>query len=272
MQVGEGAVPRLHAARGPSPGATHAAGPLACPAAAGEAKSGRMEAGHHRRSRTLLRHLPERSNLSFPRPAISAGPGIARMLTRYVFDLGVVEPWSTGRLVNFLTNHPASKRRLMVPLTRDPAGAPECAGRAAQAQSIETRLRRSVLSVQRVVCRAPLFGSYSVVESASMYPFAAFLLGISTLVAAAQTVSSGPPKLDIAGACRDMAAQHDAATRADAIKSCVASEDKARKELEAKWSRYDPSVRTSCLGTAAVGTSVKPVYSELIGCLEMRSR
>jgi hypothetical protein len=46
------------------------------------------------------------------------------MLTRYVFDLGIVEPWSTGRMVSFLTNHPASERRLMVPLTRDPAGAP----------------------------------------------------------------------------------------------------------------------------------------------------
>jgi hypothetical protein len=31
------------------------------------------------------------------------------MLIRYVFDLGIVEPWSMGRLVNFLTNHPASE-------------------------------------------------------------------------------------------------------------------------------------------------------------------
>jgi hypothetical protein len=94
---------------------------------------------------------------------------------------------------------------------------------------------------------------------------------LSTMIAAAQT-AAGPPKLDIAGACRDTAAQHDAATRAAVMKSCVDSENKARKELEAKWSRLDPAVRTTCLGTIAVGGSVKPVYSELIGCIEMRTR
>jgi hypothetical protein len=97
------------------------------------------------------------------------------------------------------------------------------------------------------------------------------LLGLSTLVAAAQT-APGPPKFDIAGACRDTAAQHDAASRPAVMKSCVDSETKARKELEAKWSRFDPAARTTCMGTVAVGGSVKPVYSELIGCIEMRTR
>jgi len=97
------------------------------------------------------------------------------------------------------------------------------------------------------------------------------LLGLSTLVAAAQT-APGLPKFDIAGACRDTAAQHAAASRPAVMKSCVDSETKARKELEAKWSRFDPAARTTCMGTVAVGGSVKPVYSELIGCIEMRTR
>jgi hypothetical protein len=105
-----------------------------------------------------------------------------------------------------------------------------------------------------------------------MYKLAGILLVVSTVVGSAQTASPGPPKLDIAGGCRESGAQHDAATRADAIKTCVASETKARKELEAKWSRFNPAVRSECVVTAAVGSSVKPTYSELISCIEMRTR
>jgi hypothetical protein len=77
--------------------------------------------------------------------------------------------------------------------------------------------------------------------------------------------------LDIIGACRDTAAQHDPATRADTIKACVDSENRARKELEAKWPKFDPAIRAACVGSSAIGT-VKPVYSELISCIEMRSQ
>jgi hypothetical protein len=98
----------------------------------------------------------------------------------------------------------------------------------------------------------------------------ALLVAASVLLDTAQAASPGPPKLDIAGACRDTAAQHDAATRANAIKSCLESENKARKELEGKWSRFDAEARTTCLGSTAIG-GVKPVYSELISCIEMKA-
>lgn len=92
------------------------------------------------------------------------------------------------------------------------------------------------------------------------------------LVGSAPAQTAGPPKLDIAGACREAGAQYDAARRPDAMKSCVASETRARKELEEKWSRFNPVVRSECVGTANVGGSVKPTYSEVISCIEMKTR
>ncbi len=104
-----------------------------------------------------------------------------------------------------------------------------------------------------------------------MYRRAILLVATLMLADAAHAQSPGPPKLDITGACRDTAAQHDPASRADIIKTCVDSENRARKELQAKWSRVDPAVRAACIGSSAIGT-VKPVYSELISCIEMKSQ
>ena len=100
---------------------------------------------------------------------------------------------------------------------------------------------------------------------------AAALLVTAMLMASAAAQTS-PPKLDITGACREAGAQYDAARRADVVKACVASETKARKELEEKWSRFNPAVRSDCVGTANVGGSVKPTYSEVISCIEMKTR
>jgi hypothetical protein len=96
----------------------------------------------------------------------------------------------------------------------------------------------------------------------------AVLLATSMLIASAQAASPGPPKFDINAACRDAAAIHDAATRADTIKLCLESENKARKEVEEKWFRYDPALRAACVSSSSIG-GVKPVYSELISCIEM---
>ena len=80
-------------------------------------------------------------------------------------------------------------------------------------------------------------------EDRPMSRLAILLFGNLMLVAIAQAAPLEPPKLDITGACRDTAAQHDAATRADVLKSCVESENRARKELQEKWSRFDPTMR-----------------------------
>jgi hypothetical protein len=105
-----------------------------------------------------------------------------------------------------------------------------------------------------------------------MHRLAAALIVALILTGRAPAQTPGPPKLDIAGACREAGTQYDAARRADAVKACVASETKARKELEEKWSRFNPTVRSECVGTANVGGSVKPTYSELISCIEMKTR
>ena len=97
----------------------------------------------------------------------------------------------------------------------------------------------------------------------------AVLLATSMLIASAQAASPGPPKFDINAACRDAAATHDAATRPDAIKLCLESENKARKEVEEKWLRYDPALRAACVSSSSIG-GVKPVYSELISCIEVK--
>jgi hypothetical protein len=97
------------------------------------------------------------------------------------------------------------------------------------------------------------------------------LVATSMLVSAAQSAPSTPPKFDINAACRDAAATHDVATREDAIKFCLDSETKARKELEEKWPRYDPALRNACVASSTIG-GVKPAYSELISCIEMKVR
>jgi hypothetical protein len=95
------------------------------------------------------------------------------------------------------------------------------------------------------------------------------MVATSVLVTAAHAASSAPPKFDINAACRDAAATHDSATREDAIKFCLDSETKARNEIEEKWSRYNPALRDACVASSSIG-GVKPVYSELISCIEMK--
>lgn len=95
------------------------------------------------------------------------------------------------------------------------------------------------------------------------------VLATSMLITTAHAASSAPPKFDINAACRDAAATPDAATRAEAVRFCVDSETKARKEIEEKWSRYNPALRDACVASSSIG-GVKPVYSELISCIEMK--
>lgn len=104
-----------------------------------------------------------------------------------------------------------------------------------------------------------------------MYRLASILLFTSILVGNSHAQSAGPPKFDIAAACREAGAQHDPTTRAEVVKRCVASENAARKELEKQWPRMNPVTRADCVGTASVG-SIKPTYSEVISCIEMKAR
>src|SRR5262245_39793792 len=96
MQVGQGALPRLHAAGWLPRAAADAAVTVACPAADGDAEPGRMEAGDHRRGRTLLRHLPDRLDLSFQGRAVSAGPPERRRRRRNAARTRCGSIWSAG--------------------------------------------------------------------------------------------------------------------------------------------------------------------------------
>jgi hypothetical protein len=97
----------------------------------------------------------------------------------------------------------------------------------------------------------------------------AVFLSVALYAAQAQTVKN-VPQLDITAACRAMIAQPDiehGRSPHDDVKHCIETEMQAREQLEQGWSRFTAIARTTCLGISSVG-SVKPVYSELIGCLE----
>lgn len=82
------------------------------------------------------------------------------------------------------------------------------------------------------------------------------------------------PQFDIATACRAMIAQSDiehGQSQADDVKHCIESEKQEREQLEKGWSQFSAIARTTCLGVSSVG-SVKPVYSELMACLERMDR
>jgi len=96
------------------------------------------------------------------------------------------------------------------------------------------------------------------------------------VIAVAQTtLVDKVPTYDVGAACRAAAAQPDAShgpSRADDIKHCLEVEGRARDELVKQWSQFTPAARAVCLGVSSNG-SVKPVYSELIACLDrMRPR
>jgi hypothetical protein len=108
-----------------------------------------------------------------------------------------------------------------------------------------------------------------------MRRIAALLLAASMLLGGAQAETADKvPKFDIPGACRAMVVQADVAhgqNQTENIKHCIETEDQARQQLEEGWSRFTATARTTCLGVSSVG-SVKPVYSELMACLERMRR
>jgi hypothetical protein len=101
----------------------------------------------------------------------------------------------------------------------------------------------------------------------------AVFFSLATWSAQAQAVNK-VPQFDIAGACRVIVGQpdveHGPSQQGD-IKHCIETELEVRKQLEKGWSQFAAIARTTCLGVSSVG-SVKPVYSELMACLERMDR
>jgi hypothetical protein len=99
------------------------------------------------------------------------------------------------------------------------------------------------------------------------------LVPVSIMILASQLVIAvvdDVPKFDIARECRiDSAAAFDPNAGLNAtIKRCVDDEQKARDQLQAKWTGYSKSDRTMCLASTTGDSSDPPSYVDLLTCLE----
>ena len=93
-----------------------------------------------------------------------------------------------------------------------------------------------------------------------MVTFAMLLAGTNLVIGVADAI----PRFDVAKTCK---AAVELVGQGRTVESCVAGEDKARKEIEKDWATFPTGERNQCIQTAAKGGS--PSYVEIIVCLEM---
>jgi len=74
-------------------------------------------------------------------------------------------------------------------------------------------------------------------------------------------VADTVPKFDIAREC------HSEGDTPALQKSCADDEAKARDQLQPRWTQFDASDKTACIGETSIDDS--PSYVELLTCLEM---
>jgi len=94
-----------------------------------------------------------------------------------------------------------------------------------------------------------------------MVTFAMLLAGTNLVINVADTI----PRFDVSKTCK--AAIDLSGNSGRTVESCVAGENKARKEIEKDWATFPKAERDQCIQTAAKGGS--PSYVEIIVCLEM---
>ena len=94
-----------------------------------------------------------------------------------------------------------------------------------------------------------------------MVTFAMLLAGTNLVINVADTI----PRFDVSKTCK--AAIDLSGNSGRTVESCVAGEDKARKEIEKDWATFPPAERNQCIQTAVKGGS--PSYIEIIVCLEL---
>jgi hypothetical protein len=90
----------------------------------------------------------------------------------------------------------------------------------------------------------------------------ATLLSFGLVINVADTV----PRYDVKPTCQ-AAINLTAGTAGRTVESCVAGEERARKELEKDWSKIPMAERNQCIATMAKGGF--PSYVELVICVEM---
>lgn len=91
-------------------------------------------------------------------------------------------------------------------------------------------------------------------------PFAAMALGLLVTVSA----GGGVPAFDTRPTCSD-AAQDVSVTRT--LELCQKSEEQARDQLAAEWSKFPASDRNECVATTRIGGF--PSYVQVLTCLEL---
>jgi hypothetical protein len=89
------------------------------------------------------------------------------------------------------------------------------------------------------------------------------ILSSQLVVAVADTV----PKFDIARSCKLDVAATAGLTVDQSIKSCMNDEQKARRQLGSRWSKFRASSRASCASQESIGGT--PSYVSLQTCLQL---
>ena len=90
-----------------------------------------------------------------------------------------------------------------------------------------------------------------------MMTFAIPLAGLGLLVNVADTV----PRYDVTPTCRAAINMVATGSEGRTVESCVAGEERARKDLEQEWSKTPSVERSQCIATMAKGGA--PSYVEL---------
>jgi len=80
-------------------------------------------------------------------------------------------------------------------------------------------------------------------------------------------VADQVPRYDVRPTCRAAINMVAGGGEGRTVESCLAGEEKARKELEKDWPKIPSGERSQCIATMAKGGA--PSYVELIVCLEM---
>jgi hypothetical protein len=81
----------------------------------------------------------------------------------------------------------------------------------------------------------------------------------------AVAVADRPPVVNFVQTCREETAGEMQSN--DKFEVCIADEKRARDQLAAQWSSFDPAARTSCARTSTSGHAAS--YLELLVCLEL---
>jgi hypothetical protein len=80
-------------------------------------------------------------------------------------------------------------------------------------------------------------------------------------------IADGVPKFDIARSCKLDVAATAGLSVDQSIKSCMNDEQKAKRQLAGKWSKFPAESRASCTSQESIGGT--PSYVSLQTCLQM---